>query len=197
MARNAVLIGDKALFKKLSKLERELAPKALALALNRTATKVRQVTVKEIAAATGRKAKDVRGDVKTRARAKAPNQLRTDVTVTDRESNHRPAVPVSRPFSAPLKGGTFRAVRALRQPASYSGRGRSKGRPQSSPPNLPIYVVNASGTLRRKTSHALLRRELMHAAREKTATFFRPEFKRQLARQVEKFKLTRARANRR
>lgn len=175
MAAVAKLQGQRALMRKLSTLERQLAPRAMAGALNRTATKARQQVVSDARQANpGRKAKDLRRWVRVAQRAKAPDRLAA-MLARDTPPTSAPARRgrTSAPFRVDaLSGKTF--VR------DENGKRRSRGRPQSSPPNLPIYRVGP----RSRDVRRVLQRSLFKAAQQQMTTFLPGEFRRQLARQV-------------
>lgn len=174
MAAVAKLQGQRKLLRALSKLERQLAPRAMANALNRTATKARQQVVADARAASSRKAKDLRRWVRIARRAKAPDNLTAALT---RDTPPERAAARTGPTSAPfvvdsLNGKTF--VRAR------NGKRRTRDRPATSPPNLPIYRVGP----RSKDVRRVLQRSLVKAAEHQMKAFMPGEFRTQLARQV-------------
>lgn len=184
MAATSRIKGDRALIKALTALERRLAPRAMANSLNRTGTKTRQQVVRDARAAGSKlSGKRLRQMVGITQRARAPQKLTTAVSREYFQRAARATGPVSAPFTATMKTGhTERFVRARIRPAKYSGSGYTRGRPRTSPPNLPILPLESRGRdLRRVLSQAL-----QSAARKQMREFLPGEFRRQLARQVAK-----------
>lgn len=183
MAATSKIKGDKALRKNLSKLERSLAPRAMANSLNRTGTKTRQQVVRDARAGGSKlKARELRALVRVAERAKAPNRLTARVARdAPAERRTRRTVPTSAPFRV-ARFGNKRFARALQEPPGYRGRGRTRGRPATSPENLPLVPLEP----RSSSTRRILQRTLVAAARAQMRTFLPGEFRRQLAKQVAK-----------
>lgn len=177
------ITGEKLLRKNLSRLERKLAPKAMANSLNRTGTKTRQQVVRDARAAGSRmKPKELRALVRMTQRARAPINLTAAVSRDAPATRERRAgVPLSPPFVVARFGGR-RFQRAERRPSGYRGAGWSPGRPRSSSPNLPII----SAEPRTADVRRVLQRSLIKAGREQMIKFLPGEFRAQLAKQLVK-----------
>lgn len=169
-----VVRGDKELFRKLSRLERDLAPKALANSLNRTATKTRQQVVRDAVTASKRKAKDVRRYVRLGRRARAPHNLNAEIE-RDSPAALKAKGNVSQPFTVAKLNG----LRFVRQ---EDGVRWSAGRSRDSSPNLPIFRT-------KPRSRDILKRSLIAAARDQMRLFFPAEFRKQLNTQIQKIRI--------
>ena len=193
VAKTVVIRGEKEFLRKLSVIERKFAPAAFALALNRTATRVRQQVVSDAMAANPRAKKPkLNRMVGVTARASV-KELRA---IVGRKLPGAPrkftAVPVnSTPFRVDSLGG-HDFHRALRPNPGYRGRGRTSGRPSSSGDNLPIFRAEVVARRKpRKDVRAVLKRSLIAAAEQQMKAFLPGEFRRQLNVKLAKLALKR------
>jgi len=173
MPAAATIRGGKEIAQKLSRLERQLAPKAIANSLNSTATKTRQQVVREAVTASKRKAKDVRRYIRFGRRARAPMNLETEVE-RDAPAALKAKGAVSQPFTVAKLNG-LRFVRLENSTRWSAGRSRNWE------PNLPIYRT-------KPRFRDILKRSLISAAREQMRVFFPLEFRRQLDTQIQKLR---------
>ena len=181
--------GWESFLRKLDSVARSQAPAACANALNRSGTKVVQRTKKFVGKAEGKKRNQLGGKdwgIRVAKRARAPYPLRTQVVSPgDRKAGKIPPVPVSKSFNIAGRGARSRYVRALARPGRYRGKGRTEGRPQTSPTNLPIYRVGVSHRTQRR------RLTLERAGRVVMREFYPKELVRQLNTRIAKLKARR------
>lgn len=202
----ARVIGERALLRNLSALERRLAPSAMKNTLNKAQTRTRNQVIEDATTANPRRPKSqIKKWVRKGQRASNVKMSAEVVRATPRSANRPTAkgVPVSRPFVVEsLNGHTY--VRGLRANAGYRGKGRSADRtqrdgrrPKTSPPNLPIFRVGESGRSRdriearkaySKRVEQTLKRSLLKAADDQVRDFVPGEFRSQLAKRVASIK---------
>lgn len=126
------ITGEKQLKRNLTRLERKVLPRAMANALNRTATEGRKQTIKEVARMEKRHPKSFRSIIRVVRRARAKIREFAIVGVFRRQDVT--TARLSKPFhlkSARRGAGMYRR--------RIPGVARTKGRPETSSPNLPIY----------------------------------------------------------
>lgn len=170
-----VTFDTRALERELTRVQRRVLPRAASLALNRSATKVRQAVVREVSRLEKRKGKVIRQEVAVARRARPDSLL---AVVRAQQSSHLVEVPLSKPFQVPIRGRERWMRRAEVTPPGYRGRGRTLDRPPTSSQNLPIYPGNRSVKKTRIPRAPILRQ----AARAVMATFMPAELERQIAR---------------
>jgi len=165
------LVGEKQLKRNLNALERQVFPRAQANAINRTATKGRKDSITAFSRLEHRKKKAFRSIIRVTKRARAKVSELAIVTLFTRKQLAEGQL--SEPFRA--KGKTYRR--------RLNGRQRTKGRPQTSSPNLPIYPILDEVANRRAK---ITRRECAEALRQFYPGEVREQIKKLVAKHIAK-----------
>lgn len=164
----------------LTRYQRRVMPSATAQALNRTATKVKQLSVADAVTSSAKAGRNhsrahfnrryfVQRAHSKKLTARVGRKWRS--TTQDKVKGE-----VSGKFIGP-NGHTF--VRALTAPPGYRGKGWTTGRPRTSPRNLPIWRVGISAR-----SDADRRRNVREDIRRNTIEMMRSFYPGELRRQV-------------
>lgn len=143
--RFSVKADTRAMARDLSRVQRKIVPGVTSQALNRTAAKVKTLSVREIAAVKQIKQKPIRGRIRIRRASRRRlsafiTALLAGVRLADtgkaRQTSSGVTVghrSVAGAFIATMKSGRRGAFKR-----QVPGERRTRGRPSTSPPNLPI-----------------------------------------------------------